>query len=302
MNTSKTHICMNQKREGRVIMRKIGAILAIIVFLSLAVANTAALAEEQGELGRLTKLNVDEDTLTEAILESYFSTVPFSRYRFFDNLNSMVSALVSGRIAGMALDEYTAQYLLSRSEEFAIYHPSESTPSYSLNFSMLLRQEEAALCNRISEVIGSMQADGTLDALKNQYIDEVIAGAEPEAIVPEAFDGAQTLRVALTGDRPPMDYFSDAGEPIGFNTALVSEIGKRLGMNVEFISIDTSARAIALNSGITDVVFWMEAGDFGNWEMADVEDQPESTVATSPYLNGAFTHVVPAASELLNGN
>ena len=26
MDTSKTHICMNQKREGRVIMRKIGAI------------------------------------------------------------------------------------------------------------------------------------------------------------------------------------------------------------------------------------------------------------------------------------
>ena len=71
-------------------MRKIAAILAIIVLLDLSVLNAAALAEEQGELGRLTKLNVDEDTLSEAILESYFSKVPFSRYRFFDNLNSMV--------------------------------------------------------------------------------------------------------------------------------------------------------------------------------------------------------------------
>ena len=71
-------------------MRKIAAILAIIVLLGLSVLNAAALAEEQGELGRLPKLNVDEDTLSEAILESYFSKVPFSRYRFFDNLNSMV--------------------------------------------------------------------------------------------------------------------------------------------------------------------------------------------------------------------
>ena len=283
-------------------MRKTTAILTLIVLLALSILNTAALAEEQGELGRLTKLNVDEDTLTEAILESYFSKVPFSRYRFFDNLNSMVSALVSGRITGMALDEYTAQYLLSRTEEFAIYNPPEGTPSYSLNFSMLLRKEDAALCDRISEVIEAMKADGSLDALKKQYIDEVIAGVEPEAIVPEAFDGAQTLRVALTGDRPPMDYFSDAGEPIGFNTALVSEIGKRLGMNVAFVSIDTASRAIALSSEITDVVFWMEAGDFGNWESADVEDQPENTVATSPFLKGAFTLVVPASSELLNEN
>ena len=126
-------------------MRKSAAILTIIVFLMLSVLNTAALAEEQGVLGRLTKLNVDETTLTEAISESYFSKVPFSRYQFFDNLNSMVSALASGHIAGMALDEYTAKYLLSRTEEFTIYNPPESAPSYALNFSMLLRGEDAAL-------------------------------------------------------------------------------------------------------------------------------------------------------------
>ena len=283
-------------------MRKSAAIMTIIVLLMLSELNTAALAEEQGVLGRLTKLNVDETTLTEAISESYFSKVPFSRYQFFDNLNSMVSALASGHINGMALDEYTAKYLLSRTEEFTIYNPPESAPSYALNFSMLLRGEDAALRDRISEAIESMKSDGTLEALKKQYVDEVIAGAEPEAIVPETFDGAQTLRVALTGDRPPMDYFSKAGNPIGFNTALVSEVGKRLAMNVEFVPIDTAARAIALNSQITDVVFWMEAGDFGNWAMADVEDQPENTVATDPFLKGAFTIVVPASSELLNGN
>ena len=257
------------------------------------------MAGDQGELGRLTKLNVDEDTLSEAITESYFDLVPFSRYRFFDNLNSMIAALASGRITGMALDEYTAQYLLSRTEEFAIYVPAETVPSYNLNFSMLFREEDAVLCDRISEAIEAMSDDGTLDALKKQYIDKVIEGVEPEAIVPEVFDGAETLKVAFTGDRPPMDYFSDAGEPIGFNTALVAEIGKRLGMNVEFISIDTGARSMALTSGLSDAIFWMEAGDYGNWDKADVEDQPENTVVTTPYLTGAYTLVVPASSPLV---
>ena len=278
-------------------MKKV-IIMMLIALLALSVLSVPALAGDQGELGRLTKLNVDEDTLSEAITESYFDLVPFSRYRFFDNLNSMIAALASGRIAGMALDEYTAQYLLSRNEEFAIYTPAETVPSYNLNFSMLLREEDAALCNRISETIEAMKADGTLDALKKQYVDDVIAGEEPGAVTPEQFDGAQTLKVAVTGDRPPMDYFSEAGEPIGFNTAIVSEVGKRLGMNVEFISIDTGARGMALTSGLSDVIFWMEAGDYGNWAKADVEDQPENTVVTTPYLTGAYTLVVSASSPL----
>ena len=279
-------------------MKKV-TILMLTVLLALSVLSAPALAGDQGELGRLTKLNVDEDTLSEAITESYFDLVPFSRYRFFDNLNSMIAALASGRITGMALDEYTAQYLLSRTEEFAIYVPAETVPSYNLNFSMLFREEDAVLCDRISEAIEAMSDDGTLDALKKQYIDKVIEDVEPEAIVPEVFDGAETLKVAFTGDRPPMDYFSDAGEPIGFNTALVAEIGKRLGMNVEFISIDTGARSMALTSGLSDAIFWMEAGDYGNWDKADVEDQPENTVVTTPYLTGAYTLVVPASSPLV---
>ena len=278
-------------------MKKI-VVAMLVALLVLSVLSVSALAGDQGELGRLTKLNVDEDTLSEAITESYFDMVPFSGYRFFDNLNSMIAALASGRIAGMALDEYTAQYLLSRTEEFAIYTPAENVPSYNLNFCMLFREEDAELCASISEAIEAMSDDGTLDALKKQYIDKVIGGVEPEAIVPEVFDGAKTLKVAFTGDRPPMDYFSDAGEPIGFNTALAAEVGKRLGMNVEFISIDTGARAMTLTSGLSDAIFWMEAGDYGNWEKADVEDQPEDTVVTTPYLTGAYTLVVLASSPL----
>lgn len=273
--------------------------LILVTLLILPTLSLPALAGDKGELGRLTKLNVDEDTLSQAIMESYFDKVPFSRYRFFDNLNSMIGALVSGRIAGMALDEFTAKYLLSRTEEYAIYNPPETAPSYNLNFSMLLREEDAELRDRISEAIEAMKADGTLDTLKKQYIDEVIAGSEPEAIVSEVFEGGKTLKVAVTGDRPPMDYFSIAGGPIGFNTALVSEVGRRLGMNVEFVSIDTAARSLTLESGLSDVIFWMEAGDFGNWENADVEDQPAGTVVSTPFLTGAFTIVVLSSSEIM---
>ena len=281
-------------------MKKV-TVMMLIAVLALSALSVPALAEDQGELGRLTKLNVDEDTLN-ADIAYFFDYMPFSGYKYFDTMESMVMALQSGSIAGLAADEFTKDYLISRTDGFVEFiNPVETA---ILSYAMLLREDDAGLCDRISAVIKDMQADGTLDALKKQYIDDVIAGEEPEPVTPEQFDGAQTLRVALTGDRPPMDYFSVSGEPIGFNTAIVSEVGRRLGLNIEFISVDSGARAISLASGDADVVFWSENGNFNNRENADIEDQPDGTVITEPYIAGKLSYVVLASSPLaeLSGN
>ena len=278
-------------------MKKLVALLMILVFVFLFQNACLATPEEKPLLGRLTMLGVSEDELNDGIMECFFNLTEFSRYQFFDTFNSMLMALDSGSIAGMTMDEYMAGYLESRMGGFAEYQ-DDDVPPYTLHFSMLLREDNNELCDRISEIIAEMKTDGTLEALKVRYIDDVIAGNEPAAVKPDHFDGVETLRVALTGDRPPMDYFSGTGEPVGFNTALIAEVARRLGKNVEFVSVDTGARAIALSSNICDIVFWMEAGDFGNWEKADIEDQPEGTIVTEPYLTGMMIYLVRENSPL----
>lgn len=152
-------------------------------------------------------------------------------------------------------------------------------------FSILLRVEDAELRDRISDCISGMKADGTIEELKQRYVEDVIGGDDPYAVVPGIFPDAVTIRVAVTGDRPPMDYVSVGGDPIGFNTALIAEIAKKLGVNVEFVNVACAARGIALASGVCDIVFWMEIGDFENWEGAALEDQPENTIVTEPYMS-----------------
>ena len=125
----------------------------------------------------------------------------------------------------------------------------------------------------------------TVEELKQRYVEDVIGGDDPDFVAPEVFPDAVTIRVAVTGDRPPMDYVSVGGDPIGFNTALIAEIAKKLGVNVEFVNVACAARGIALASGVCDIVFWMEIGDFENWEGAALEDQPEHTIVTEPYMS-----------------
>ena len=282
-------------------MKRITILIVFLYLLNVLTGIPAAFAGNQGLLGRLTKLNVDEDTLNADIADFFFSHMPFSGYKFYDTLDSMVMALQSGIITGIATDEFTKDYIVSKNSSFVEYKNPEA-PSHVLAYAMMLRNSDSELCNRITSVIRDMQSDGTLDSLKKQYIDDVIAGVEPEATVPETMKNAETngavIKVALTGDRPPMDYFSESGKPIGFNTAIVLEIAKRLGLNVEFISVDSGARAVALASGAADIVFWSENGNFNNREKADIEDQPDGTVITEPYLAGKLSYIVLASSPL----
>ena len=55
---------------------------------------------------------------------------------------------------------------------------------------------------------------------------------------------------------PPIDYIDADGAPAGFNTAVLAEIGRRLGVNIELISAQTGSRTMALTSGTADAVFW----------------------------------------------
>ena len=244
--------------------------------------------EKFGALGRLTKLNVAEDALNDALRG--LPDIDYTKIVYYDNLNSMVMGLTNGDIAMIGIDDNSARYIISRQDKMITRIPYGE--QFTLAYSMLMRKEDSAKCDRISAAIKDMKSDGTIDKLKKTYIDDVINGTEPTAVKPEQFDGAETLKVAVTGDRPPMDYISSTGEPVGFNTALVAEVAKRMKVNVEFVHVDSGARGVSLKSGVADVIFWSEVGDINYLEGSSYGDQPEDTVLSEPYLTSPHVYVV----------
>ena len=276
--------------------------LMIVLFacLSVCVAEDAASSgavQKYGDIGRLSKLNITEDELNEVLKDIMVDSI-CNRYVFYDTMNDMIMALNRGDIVALETDQNTVRYIASRNDHI-VDRPPYMNPNM-LIFCMLLRGEDTELRDQISACITEMNEDGTVEALKQTYIEDVIAGKEPEAIEPQIFQDAKTIRVAVTGDRPPMDYISASGEPLGFNTALIAEVAKRLEMNIEMVSVTCAARGVALASGVCDIVFWMEVGDFENWEGADFEDQPENTVVTEPYMSVPLWWAVLKDSPVVN--
>ena len=128
-----------------------------------------------------------------------------------------------------------------------------------------------------------MKADGSLDKLINDYITNVDKGQAPPKVEPPNIEGAETIKVGVTGDLPPLDLILPDNSPAGFNTAMFSEIAKRLNKNIELVQIESGARATALSSKLIDVVFWVIVPLGNDGIPADI-DKPEGLELSNSYF------------------
>ena len=242
----------------------------------------------------------------------------------FDSLNSMVMSLNAGLIDGMIVYFTVGSYLCRQNENLTSWlEYSEMEKIYGgemtniknrfildqilgTDFSFLMMKDHLALRDEFNRAIADMKADGTLDALKASIMD--LNKAEIAKI-----DNAETIRVGVTGDLPPIDYVDEAGVPAGFNTAVLAEISRRIGKNIELVSIESGARSLALSQGIVDVVFWsrintpdqsifdslpenrksdatMIALALSPYQHPDI-DIPKGTITTDVYLHDIFVTI-----------
>lgn len=240
------------------------------------------MSEENYEQNRLDVQNLFDEMYTIALQDfskdgDVLSRVSSSIPQYYDSLDAMIMALESGDIGRAKITDSVADYLVSRNDKLAKYIQSanfdmnnaEGISKLALafmtnSFSFLMKEDNTQLRDAFNTAIEEMEKDGTLESLTKSYIDDVIAGKEPEAVAFEKFDG-EAVKVAVTGSLPPLDYVAPDGTPSGYNTAILSEIGKRIGKTIELVQVDSIGRATALSSGVVDAAFWTRTwNDFAN--------------------------------------
>ena len=263
--------------------------LAMILILTLAAGCLAEAAPAGGRgfvVGALSLLNLTEEEylarekglkigleyLEEQ--EAYVSTLsPSARPEpagviFYDRLTDMVMALQTGDIHSADIPMSCADYLCAQNDrlfkrgEYRLENADDFTKAVAyrlgVGYSFLTTEDKVGLRDEIDRAIAAMKEDGTLDALIKTYITDAASDPEPAAFTKTE---GETVRVAITGEIPPMDYVAPDGTPAGFNTALLAELGRRLNKNFELIQVDSSGRAAALATGTVDLVFWTNGGD-----------------------------------------
>lgn len=240
---------------------------------------------------------------------------------YYDNLTSMLMGLSRGEVYGIRALKCQADYITNFNKKFVI--DTDVNTIGVTGISMLLKDTDRELCDAISEQIKVINTDGTMKKLQDEYIKK----ANVDNVVTfEEYPNAKTIKFAVTGDIPPIDYILENGTPSGFNVAMIKEIAKRLKINVELIPIESGARAMALATGRADVIFWNrsvlseeEFREMTSEEYKDAEwfmnafvdptgnpdinklkfnnelndlDQPEGAIATVPFIKSPVVLVI----------
>ena len=258
-------------------MKKIILLLMIIFMISGCGASQSD-DKQTIKIGTLTQLNTTPEQAAKL--------VSGGQLNFFDNFNSMQMALSSGNINVIQTYGNVAKYMAAKNSELKI---SESQTVHLVdNFCCAMREDDVALKDLFNSAITSMKSDGTLDALVKKYITEFEDTPVPVDIA--KIDGAETIEVGITGDLPMLDYVLPDGKPAGFNTAVLSEISKRIGKNIELVEIESAARAAALTSGQVDVVFWVVVPADESNRPKDF-DVPAGVAVTDPYYQDIVVNV-----------
>ena len=243
------------------------------------------------KLGMITRLNASEENFGEfmkKIEETLSVKISSHTPVFFDNLNSMQMALQSKQIDEISTYRSVARYMIAKDPRFEVL--KDHSLEFIDSFCFALRDDETELRDSLNMVIKEMQDDGTLDRLTKEYITDINAETDPPAVELPHFDSAQTIKIAVTGDLPPLDFVSANGTPAGFNTAVLAEIGQRMLKNIELVQIDSGARAAALTSKQVDVVFWaiVPVSEI----IPQDSDKPSGIILSEPYYKDKIVHII----------
>ena len=289
--------------------------LTLALILALTLFSVSAAAEGMPDItiryGVLSMLNISEEEIISYMIAGWNSAVQMAKADttksnvsdaplaartvmpknvciYYDTLDAMLMALNAGEISSMIVGNTVADDLCSTNDQLVKsftsgnadeenFYSALITDTFSTqNFSFMLMQGSEALRDEFSAAIADIRADGTLDQLVADHIDAAIAGKDIAPVEMPIIDGAETVRVAITGSLPPMDYIVPDGTPAGFNTALLAEISKRIGKNIKLVQVDSQGRAAALSSGAVDAVFWTRTNDASN-VLAELTDEEYKT-------------------------
>ena len=216
-------------------------------------------AQETGDkVGALMPIGLDEKgykNWTQSIAEVEGQPAEYkvpNTVVFFNDLNSMLAALKAKQIDRFGTSKTVAEYIVARNDDVEII---DFNLKPILGYSMAMEEKNAATVDEINKAITEMKSDGTLRKLVEDNI--INLKGDPVAVDIPKIDGADTIKVAVTGDMPGMDCILADGTPAGFNVAFLSELGTRINKNFELVSISSDARGAALSSGQVDALFWV---------------------------------------------
>ncbi len=194
-----------------------------------------------------------------------------------------VQALKQNKVDCVIVDEQPAIAFTEDDSSLEILDEAFAIEEYAI----CIAKGNDELLQKVNEVLAELEADGTIDQIKANYIGDDTKGTCPY-VSPEGttYDNG-TLIVATNATFPPYEYYND-GTVVGIDIEIITAIGDKLGMQVEINDMEFDSIINAVNTGKADV---------GIAGMTMTEERLKSINFSNPYTTSTQVIIVNNGSD-----
>lgn len=194
---------------------------------------------------KTAKIGVMVGSTGEQIAKTRF---PQAHIESFDDVMDAVAAMKSGQLEAIVTAYPTALQVSKLNPEFGLLQePLKNDAS-----SIALRKGEVKMLSDLNRIIGELETDGTLAAMRKRWFKTDLSPyQEPNITTPTA--GAP-LKIGVCATREPLSFVDKDGRISGHDGELARRISVKLNRPIEFLNMKFMALIPALQSHKIDLI------------------------------------------------
>ena len=201
------------------------------------------------------RVGVQVGTTADESVTKYLETIKFTLTKY-DQIIQPFSDLKTGRLDAIIVDEVVARdYVAKDPKNYKVTGARLTNEPIGI----CVKKGNEAMRDKIDDLIVEMRKDGTLKTISQKWFGEDLTtnvdGAATEVTGTGSFSAdKKVLKIGIDDVYPPMEYKDDKNNSVGFDIDLANEIGKRLGVEVEFVSTAWDGIFTSLNTDKFDCI------------------------------------------------
>lgn len=193
------------------------------------------------------KIGVQIGTTGDIYVSDYEGDEAGTVVERYNKGNDAISSLKNGKIDCVVIDEEPAKAFIKRNSDLSILKEEFTLEEYAI----CVAKENAELKDNINQALSELKADGTLQNIIDNYINEDGEGFQYESPEGLSYENG-TLVMATNAAFPPYEYYQD-GEIAGIDVDMATAVADKLNMKLEIEDMEFDSIITAVQSGKADI-------------------------------------------------
>ncbi|MGN0154043.1 MAG: ABC transporter substrate-binding protein/permease [Lachnospiraceae bacterium] len=193
------------------------------------------------------KIGVQIGTTGDIYVSDYEGDEAGTVVERYNKGNDAISSLKNGKIDCVVIDEEPAKAFTKRNSDLSILEEEFTLEEYAI----CVAKENAELKDNINQALSELKADGTLQNIIDNYINEGGEGFQYESPEGLSYENG-TLVMATNAAFPPYEYYQD-GEIAGIDVDMATAVADKLNMKLEIEDMEFDSIITAVQSGKADI-------------------------------------------------